>query len=199
MACGLSALILAMSRPSWKPGRRHGTQTTRSPKIWLVSCFTVGGGSDRDPAIGMQVIDVRSVDEAVHRGIDRRRRTAPAVQAVVEGRDHLVFALHAGIDVDQRAHPVQAQHGEPGLGQRAEIAAGTLDPEQLDVVTGDGIGLGALGRRVASGVVGVLRIGSEPVGPGDQLGDCCVSVMGSLRRPSRPGCRRRVRRRSASW
>ena len=36
-ACGLSALIAAMSRPSWKPGRRHGTQTTWSPKISLVS------------------------------------------------------------------------------------------------------------------------------------------------------------------
>ena len=37
MACGFSALIAAMSRPSWKPGRRHGTQTTLSPKISLVS------------------------------------------------------------------------------------------------------------------------------------------------------------------
>ena len=37
IACGLSALILAMSKPSWKPGRRHGTQTTRSPKILAVS------------------------------------------------------------------------------------------------------------------------------------------------------------------
>src|SRR5438270_852227 len=26
MACGLAAAIAAMSRPSWKPGRRHGTQ-----------------------------------------------------------------------------------------------------------------------------------------------------------------------------
>ena len=37
IAFGFSALILAMSRPSWKPGRRHGTQTTLSPKIFLVS------------------------------------------------------------------------------------------------------------------------------------------------------------------
>ncbi len=37
MACGFSALICAMSSPSWKPGRRHGTQTTRSPKIVVVS------------------------------------------------------------------------------------------------------------------------------------------------------------------
>ena len=37
MACGFSDLILAMSSPSWKPGRRQGTQTTLSSKISLVS------------------------------------------------------------------------------------------------------------------------------------------------------------------
>ena len=36
-ACGCCALISAMSSPSWKPGRRHGTQTTWSPKIEAVS------------------------------------------------------------------------------------------------------------------------------------------------------------------
>ena len=50
----------------------------------------------------MQVVDVRGVDQAVHRGVDRRRRAALAVQAVVERRDHLVLALDPGIDVDQR-------------------------------------------------------------------------------------------------
>ena len=37
MACGFAALIAAMSRPSWKPGRRHGTHTTRSPNAFRVS------------------------------------------------------------------------------------------------------------------------------------------------------------------
>ena len=36
-AAGLAVLIAAMSRPSWNPGRRHGTQTTFSPKISVVS------------------------------------------------------------------------------------------------------------------------------------------------------------------
>ncbi|MCY1239025.1 hypothetical protein D9M72_517950 [compost metagenome] len=36
-ACGLASLIAAMSRPSWNPGRRHGTHTTLSPKILVVS------------------------------------------------------------------------------------------------------------------------------------------------------------------
>ena len=37
IACGLAAAIAAMSRPSWKPGRRHGTHATRSPKHCAVS------------------------------------------------------------------------------------------------------------------------------------------------------------------
>ena len=81
---------------------------------------------------------MRGVDEPVHGGVDRRRRAALAVQAEVERGDHLVLALHARVDVDERAQPVEPQHGQPGLGQRAEVAAGALDPQQLDVspVTG---------------------------------------------------------------
>ena len=37
IACGFRSLISAMSSPSWKPGRRHGTHTTFSPKISFVS------------------------------------------------------------------------------------------------------------------------------------------------------------------
>ena len=132
--------------------------------------LAVGGGRDRDAGVGVQVVDVRGVDEAVHRGVDRRRGAALAVQAVVERRDHLVLALEAGVDVDQGAHPVEAEHGEAGLLQGAEVAAGALDPEQLDGLAGDRVGLGALGRGVAARVVGVLGVGAEAVGPGDQLG-----------------------------
>ena len=37
MASGFCSLIVAMSRPSWMPGRRHGTQTTLPPNAFLVS------------------------------------------------------------------------------------------------------------------------------------------------------------------
>ena len=87
------------------------------------------------------MINMRRVDEAVHRRIDRRRRTTLAVQAVVERRDHLVFALDSGIDVHQPAHPIEAQHREAGFGQGAKITAGTLHPDQLDRLAGDRIGL----------------------------------------------------------
>ena len=118
----------------------------------------------------MQVVDVRRVDEAVHRGVDRRRRAALAVQAVVERGDHLVLAVDAGVDVHERAHAVQAQHREARLGEGAEVAAGALHPQQLDGLAGDRVGLGALRGRVAAGVVRVLRVGAEAIRPGDQLG-----------------------------
>ena len=64
----------------------------------------------RDPGVGVQVIDVRGVDQPVHRGVDGRGGAALAVQAVVERGDHLVLAVDARVDVDQRAQPVQPQH-----------------------------------------------------------------------------------------
>ena len=131
----------------------------------LGQLLAVGRGRDRDAGVRVQVVDVRRVDEAVHGGVDRRRGTALAVQAVVEGRDHLVLAVHAGVDVDERAHPVEPQHGEAGSRQRAEVAAGALHPQQLDVLAGDRVGLGALGGGVAAGVVGVPRVGAQPVRP----------------------------------
>ncbi len=81
--------------------------------------LAVGRGREGDPRVGMEVVDVGGVDEAVHRRVDRRRGAAATVEAVVEGRDHLVLALDARVDVDERAQPVEAQDGEAGLGERA--------------------------------------------------------------------------------
>ena len=57
------------------------------------------------------------VDQAVHRGVDRRRGTAASEQAVVECRDHLVFLLDAGVDVDERPEPIQPEDRQTGLGR----------------------------------------------------------------------------------
>ncbi len=112
MACGLASLIAAMSRPSWNPGRRHGTQTTLSPKIFAVSASPSTAVAMAMPGVRVQVVHVRGVHEPVHGGVDRRRGAALAVQAVIKRRHHLVLALHARVDVLQRLQPVQAQHRE---------------------------------------------------------------------------------------
>jgi hypothetical protein len=132
---------------------------------------TVGGAGDRDPRVGVQVVDVGRVDEGVHGRVDRRHRTAPAVQAVVERGDHLVLALQARVHALQGAHAVQAQDGEAGPGEGAQVAPGTLDPQQLHVLARDGVGRRALGRGVAPGVVGEARVRAERVRARQQLLD----------------------------
>ena len=72
--------------------------------------LTVGGGGDRDPGIGMQMIHMRRIDQTMHRRVNARGGAALAVQAEIERRDHLILPLHPRIDLDQRPHPVQPQH-----------------------------------------------------------------------------------------
>jgi hypothetical protein len=160
------------------PGNPHHPVT----EALLGERLAVSCCSQRDPAVGVQVVDVWRLHQRVHGRVDARCRSAPPVQAVVEGGDHLVLALDTGVDVDQRAQPVEAQHGQPALLQGAEVTAGPLDPQQLDRLGGDRVLGDALRRGVAAGVVGVARVRAQSVGPGDQVGDDLVS-----KRP--PGCR----------
>ena len=134
--------------------------------------LAIDGGRDCDARIRMQVVNVCGIDEAVHGGVDRRCCAALAVQAVVEGGDHFVFAVDAGVDAHERAHAVHAQDCEARLLQGAEVATRALDPHQLDGLAGDRVVDGALGRRVATGVVGVSRVGTQAVAAGDEIG-CC--------------------------
>lgn len=181
--------------------------------------LTVGRARQRDPRVRVQMVDVRGLDERVHRGVDRRGRASFAVQAVVEGGDHLVLAVHPRVHVLERPYPVQPEHGETGLGQRPEVPARALDPEEFGLSTGDRIGRRRLGRGVAAGVVRVA--GSEPIrwarSRSAATSACVADVMSvpsrgvrdgrvrldvrrrgaGLRRPSPPARRRRGRRRCA--
>ena len=167
---------------------------------------TVRGCREGDAGVGMQVVDVRAVDETVHRGVDRRCRSPGAVQAEGEGVDHLVLAVHPGVHVDERVQPIEAQDGEPRFGERAEVTAGPLHPQDLDRRIRDRIGDRALRGRVPPGVVRVARIGAEAVRPGEELGRRRGEGHGirfrswdadGARRPSPPGIRRCARRRSS--
>jgi len=55
---------------------------------------------------------------------------------------------------DERPYAVESQHRDALLLERAEVTAGSLDPQQLDRFAGDGIGLGALRRGVAPNISG---------------------------------------------
>ena len=69
------------------------------------------------------------------------------------------------------AHPVEVEERQPGDGHRAEITTGALDGEHPRRRTGDRVGEGDLGGRVAAGEVGDALVGAEAVGAGQQGGD----------------------------
>ncbi len=52
IAGGLARLIAAMSSPSWNPGRRQGTQATRSPKHSAVSASPSAAHASAIPESG---------------------------------------------------------------------------------------------------------------------------------------------------
>ena len=69
-----------------------------------------------------------------------------------------------GADADtlnpgKRTHSIEPKHGQPALGQGAEIPTGALDPEQLSGGAGHRISLGALGGSIATRIVGGGGIG----------------------------------------
>ena len=166
--CGVRVTDGGDVEPQLEPGPAPGDPGHAIAERLAGQRLAVGGGRERDPGVGMEVVDVGGVDQAVHRGVDRRRRAAAAVEAVVERRDHLVLALDPRVDVDQRAQAVEPQHREPRVGQRAQVAAGSLDPQQLDGRPGDRVDRRALGRGVAARVVRVARVRAEAARPVEQ-------------------------------
>ena len=79
--------------------------------------FPVGGGRKSDTCVRVKVVDMGCSNQAVHGSVDRRRCTTLAVQAEVEGRDHLVFTLLARVNRHQFTQTVQAKNSEPLVGQ----------------------------------------------------------------------------------
>jgi hypothetical protein len=72
MACGFFSAIAAMSRPSWKPGRRHGTQATRSPKHSRVSASPSAAVASAMPESGCRWSTCAA-------------RTSPCIAVSIEG------------------------------------------------------------------------------------------------------------------
>src|SRR5699024_12270287 len=92
----------------------------------LGELLAVSGGGDRDADAAVQVVHLRGIHQSVHGGADAGGSPALAVQAVVEGGDHLALAVDGGVDVHQWAHPVQSQYGQGLLGQGAQVAGGSV-------------------------------------------------------------------------
>jgi hypothetical protein len=88
----------------------------------------VDGSRDGDAGVRVQMVDVDGADEAMRSGIDGRRGTPLAVQAVIESRHHLILPVHARVHAGQGAQPVQPQCRQPDRGQCGQVTARALDP-----------------------------------------------------------------------
>ena len=134
----------------------------------LLALFRCG---ERDPCVGMEVVDVRAADEAVHGGVDRGRRASPAVQAEVEGSDHVVFVLGPLVDADEGKQPVEAKHGQARGGKCSQVAAGPLHPQQLDLLARYWVKLERFAGSVSAGIIGVAGVGTQSLRAFQQLPD----------------------------
>ena len=170
-------------------GAATGTQTTRSPKHSAVSSSPSAAVASAIPESGCRWSTCGGVDQPVR---SRCRSTAPRRPCRAGSsrtrRPSRPRARRPGRRRPAHAAGPAAAPPAPARCQRAQVAPGPLDPQQLHRLAGDRVGLGALGRGVAARVVGVARVGAQPVGPGDQLVDGRVrrSLVALLRCLGRP-------------
>ena len=76
----------------------------------------------------------------------------------------LVFVLDAAVDFFELEQFVEAERGEAGALDAAEVAAGALDPEDLAGYAVERVDLVELGAGVAAAEVGDAQIGAEEIG-----------------------------------
>ncbi len=106
---------------------------------------SVDGTGEGDDRVGVEMVDVGVLDEAVHGRVDRRGGAAGPVAAVGEQPDHLVLVLDPSVDAVEGHQAVAFEDGETGRGEGAEVAARALDVEQLDRLAAGRVGDGHLG------------------------------------------------------
>ena len=164
IASGCSAATAEMSRASWKPGLRHGTHNTRSPKqarcaprrrqLWQRRCLRPDGGGLRVPPRRVRAWQCRSRVPRLPFHIGSSRTRPPSRPR----------ALLPDRCCEERAQAVQPEDPEPRFGKGAEVPAGALHPQQLHLRTRHRVRGKRLAGGVPSRVVGVPRVSAEPVG-----------------------------------
>ena len=142
-------------------------------------------------AVRMRVMDVRGRHERVQQRLDRRARRRRVDLTAREVGDHVLVAHLVAVEHGERL--VQAQRREVAAPHGREVAAGALDPHDLDLAA-DVVGRRPLRRRVAAAEVRHRAVGAEQV-RGEQ--DLAERVAGNLarRRPAVLGRRDQLRER----
>ncbi len=135
---------------------------------------SAGGGSQGDDRVGMDVVDVRGGEQCVQRRVDRRRGATRLAEATREQCDLVVLVLDPAVPAFQGADPHDVQSGQALGAQRAQVAAGGLDPQLGDRLAGDGVDAGHLAAGVAAGKVGDAQVGPEQVAAMDQQANLVI-------------------------
>ena len=130
--------------------------------------FGVFARCDRNDRVRVNVIDMAVRNEAVQRCVDRGCARIEVEGAMIIERDHLVLVLEAAIDRFEAEELVEIERREAVELHRADVAAGTLDPENLGRRAGQRIGRGQLRGRVAAAEIGDAQVAAKQVRPIEQ-------------------------------
>ena len=125
-------------------------------------------GGDGDDRIRVHMVDMLLRHEGMQRRIDGSGAGIEVEGAMRQVADHLVLIGEAAIEALQRLQLLHVEGGETVELDGADIAAGALDPEHLDIATRQRIALDHLGRGVAAAIIGDALIGAEKVGAIEQ-------------------------------
>ncbi len=120
-------------------------------------------GGDGDDRVGVHVVDVGARHVGVQRRVNRGGARVEGEGAVGQVAHHLVLEVDAAVEALQRLELRRVEGGEAVEPDGADVAARALDPEHLDRLAGERVGLRHLGRGVAAAVVGDALVRAEQI------------------------------------
>ena len=128
----------------------------------------IGRGRDGDERVGMHVIDVRPVDQAMQRRVDAGRARIQVESAVRVQRHQravgvLVGGLRRTVELLQRPKFLHVQRGETIQLHGAQVATRPLDPEHIDLSPGQRILFADLCRSIAATKIGNALVAAEQI------------------------------------
>ncbi|MNI25623.1 hypothetical protein D3C73_792830 [compost metagenome] len=156
-------------QPELETGPAPGEPTNIAAENLLCQFLRVLRGRNCDDRIRVHVVDMRKRHETVQRRIDGCGARIEVESAMRQETDHAVFIFDTLIDALQRFQLVHIESGEAIKLDGADIAAGTLDPHDLDLTSGQRIGFHDLCGRVAAAVIGDAFVAAQKIGAIKQL------------------------------
>ena len=143
----------------WHPDQMMVKQT-----IELFHLFpAVGGGSQRNAPVRMQMIDVREGQKSVQRSVNRSGDAVLAEGAQRIHIHHFIFEFSAAILCSSPCSFSEYKRRQPAQLDASQIAATALDPQNFFLLPAKRIGLLDLRTGVSAAEVGDAKIGAQQI------------------------------------